>query len=91
MNPLNLGFSQLSLDDAYNLYVTVEAFFGRPVKLHAPFNTGHPTQMLFPVTGRHSDLNVALLGEQGQYLSAPPRLKTIQPIKDALRKQGYMQ
>lgn len=50
-----IGFSQGSIDDAYNLYVTLEVFFAQPVLLHATFGTGRPTQMLFPMTGRHSD------------------------------------
>jgi len=85
-----IGLSQGSLEDAYNLYVTVEAFFDQPVKLHTWFNTGRPRQMLFPITGRHSDLAVVFVGEQGQYWSGAPALKTTQPIQDALRAQGYL-
>ncbi len=85
-----IGLSQGSLEDAYNVYVTVEAFFDQPVKLHTWFNTGWPRQMLFPITGRHSDLSVVFLGEQGQYWSGAPALNTTQPIRDVLRAQGYL-
>ena len=86
-----IGLSQGSLEDAYNLYVTVEAFFDQPVKLHTWFNTGRPRQMLFPITGRHSDLEVVFLGEQDQYWSGAPALKTTQPIRDVLRALGYLE
>jgi hypothetical protein len=90
MNPSNMGFSQGSLDDAFNLYVSLEAFFAGPVKLHAGFNTGHPTQMLFPITGRHSDLNVVLLGVGKDYWINPPSLKTTERLRVALQSLGYI-
>ncbi len=89
--PSGIGLSQGSLEDAYNLYVTVEVFFEQPVKLHAWFNTGQPTQMLFPITGRHSDLDVVFLGRNGQYMAGGPVLTTTAPIRVALRTLGYLQ
>ena len=87
--PSSIGFSDASLLDAYSRYLTMEVFFDQPVKLHAWFNTGKPTQMLFPITGRHSELTIALLGQNGQYLSGPPVLKTMEPIREALKTLGY--
>ena len=87
--PSGIGLSASSLEDAYKLYVTLEVFFDRPVKLHASFNTSHPTQMLFPITGRHSDLNLVLLGVEGKYMSGAPALKTAEPIREALRAAGF--
>ena len=85
-----IGFSQGSLDDAYNLYVTLEVFFARPVLLHATFGTGRPTQMLFPLTGRHSDRPLVVLGTNGLYMANAPILKTVDPIRAVLGKQGYL-
>ena len=87
--PSGIGFSDASLLDAYSRYLTVEVFFDRPVKLHAWFNTGEPTQMLFPITGRHSELSVVLLGQNGKYLASPPALETVEPIREALQSLGY--
>ncbi len=87
--PSGIGLSPGSLEDAYKLYVSLEVFFDRPVKLHAPFNTGHPTQMLFLITGRHSDLNVVFLGVEGTYMSSGPVLKTTEPIRKALQAAGF--
>jgi hypothetical protein len=87
--PSGIGFSDASLLDAYSQYVSVEAFFNQPVKLHAWFHTGKPTQMLFPITGRHAELSLVLLGNNGKYLVSPPALKTVEPIRQALRSLGY--
>jgi len=84
-----LDMSQQNLDDAYFKDVTVEAFFNRPVKLHAWFNTGDPTQMLFPISGTKAGQAVVFLGINGVYLSNAPKLNTISPLLDALRKLGF--
>jgi hypothetical protein len=84
-----IGLSQGSLDDAFGLYLTVEAFFSQPVKLHAAYNTGAPNQMLFPITGRHSDQPVVFLGKDGAYLANGPVLKTVQPIRETLTPLGF--
>jgi hypothetical protein len=84
-----IGMGEETLRDAYGKYVTVEAFFSHPVKLHANFYTGHPVQMLFPITGRHSELGVVFLGKGGDYLVNPPALKTIQPLRTALAELNF--
>ncbi len=83
------GLSEGSLQDAYNQYTTLEIFFDHPVKLHANVNTGHPTQMLFPLTGRHAETNVVFLGSAGKYMSNGPLLHTLAPIQAALQALGY--
>ena len=87
--PSGIGLSDASLLDAYSRYVTVEAYFARPVKLHAWFNTEEPTRLLFPITGRHSDLSLVVLGKNGQYLSSPPVLNTVEPLRQTLHELGY--
>jgi hypothetical protein len=87
--PSGIGLSDASLLDAYSRYVTVEAYFERPVKLHAWFNTEEPTRMLFPITGRHSELSLVVLGKNGQYLSSPPVLNTVAPLRETLKELGY--
>lgn len=84
-----VGLSADSLQDAYNRYMTVEVFYSRPVKLHAWFNTHAPTQMLFPITGRHSEQSVVFLGSGGIYLSNSPALNTVEPIRLALNGLGF--
>lgn len=79
-----VGMSEQSLADAYQKYVSVEAFFNQPVKLHANYNTGWPTRMIFPITGRHSDLSVVFLGNDQGYRINGPVLNNMQPIRDAL-------
>jgi hypothetical protein len=87
--PSGIGFSDASLLDAYTRYVTVEAFFERPVQLHAWFGTQPAKQMLFPITGRHSELSLVLLGANDKYLASPPVLNTVEPLREALQALGY--
>jgi len=84
------GLSEVSLAEAYNRFTTLEVFFAQPVKLHTWFFTGHPTQMLFPITGRHSDWPIVFIGENGLYRSNAPVLKTKEPIVEILKKLGYL-
>lgn len=84
-----VGLGEESLTAAYGQYLTVEAFFAQPVRFHAPFYTGHPTQMLIPITGRHSELSVVFLGTSSGYQVNAPAFKTLQPLKDALAGLGY--
>lgn len=84
-----IGFSPETLADAYGMYTTLEVFFDTRVKLHASFATGEPNQMLFPITGRHSEQPLVLLGLNGSYMVNAPVLKTIEPIRAALQEMGY--
>lgn len=84
-----IGFSPETLSDAYGMYTTLEVFFDSRVKLHATFATGEPNQMLFPITGRHSEQPLVLLGLDGQYMVNAPVLKTIEPIRTLLHQMGY--
>jgi hypothetical protein len=83
-----IGLSEGSLQDAYTLYESVEVYFSRPVKLHAPFNTFQPTVMLFPITGRHSEIPAVFFGSGGIYISNSPVLNTVEPIRAVLNTLG---
>lgn len=87
----NTGLSDVSLQEARSRYTSLEVFFAGPVKLHAWFFTGHPTQMLFPITGRHSEWPIVFLGHEGIYQVNGPVLLTKDPILQALRQLGYIQ
>lgn len=89
VRPSAIGLSPGSLDDAYHLYVSVEAFFPSPVKLHAWFNTDGPTQMLFLLTGRHSQYPIVFLGVKNEYMANGPLLKTVEPLRAAMQTLGY--
>ena len=89
VRPSGIGLSAGSLQDAYGMYLSVEVFFAEPVKLHAWFNTDGPNQMLFLMTGRHSDQPIVFLGLNNQYMANGPILKTVEPIRAALKTLGY--
>lgn len=84
------GLSDTSLQEARQRYTTVEAFFDEQVKVHAGFYTGHPTQMLFPITGRHSEWPIVFLGNGGAYEANAPVLNSNAPLLQALRALGYL-
>lgn len=84
-----IGLSPESLNDAYQKYTSVEAFFPGTVKLHAAINTHAPNQMLFLLTGRHTENPIVFLGVDGKYFTNGPVLRTNQPVRDALEALEY--
>jgi hypothetical protein len=84
-----IGFSEESLQEAYTQHVTLEVFWQRPIQIHTWFPTGRTTQMLFPITGRHSEVSIVLLGDEGQYRVGAPVLETMEPIRETLRALGF--
>jgi hypothetical protein len=89
VRPSGIWVSDASLGSVYRRHVAVEAFFYRPVKLHAWFNTEPADSLLFPVSGEHAELSLVLLGRGDSYLSSPPVLRTVEPLREALRALGY--
>ncbi|HEY9087505.1 MAG TPA: hypothetical protein VIO36_05010 [Anaerolineaceae bacterium] len=84
-----IGLSPESLADAYGKYTSVEAFFEGPVKLHAAVNTHDPNQMLFLITGRHTENPIAFMGVDGMYYSNGPILISNEPLRAALQALNY--
>jgi hypothetical protein len=87
--PSGLSLSDASLSSTNDRSVTVEAIFLRPVRLHTWFGTDESSRMLFPITDRHPELSLVILGQNGAYLSSPPVLRTIEPLRETLRSLGY--
>jgi hypothetical protein len=83
------GMSDHTLQNAYTQHLTLEVFWDQPVELHAWFPTGRTTQMLFPITGPHSEVSLVLLGDGGRYRAGAPTLESLEPIHRALRSLGY--
>jgi hypothetical protein len=83
------GFSEQTLQNAYTQHLTLEVFWDQPVELHAWFPTGRTTQMLFPISGPHSEVSLVLLGDGGKYRAGAPALKSTEAIHQALQSLGY--
>jgi len=45
--------------------------------------------MLFLITGPYAEMSVVLLGEQGKYRAGAPVLKTMEPVREALKSLGF--
>jgi hypothetical protein len=84
----NVGFSEQTLQDAYTQHLTLEVLWNEPIELHAWFPIGRTTQMLFPITGRHAEMSIVLLGDAGHYRVGAPVLNTIEPIRESLHSLG---
>lgn len=87
--PSGMLFSDASLSGAYNRYVSVEAFFLRPVQLHAWFGADKSTHLLIPLSPRKSEMSLVVLGKRDRYLPNPLVLKTDAPLREALQALGY--
>jgi hypothetical protein len=89
VQPSGLSLSDASLSSTNTRNLTVEVTFLRPVRLHTWFGTEASTQMMFPISDRHPELALVVLGKNDQYLSSPPVLRTDEPLREALRALGY--
>jgi hypothetical protein len=83
------GFSEETLQSAYNQYLTLEVFFAHPVEIHTWFPTGRTTQILFPISGPHAQPPIVLLGDEGHYRAGAPVLSNNRPIVEALGALGF--
>ena len=62
----------------------VEVFYGRPITIHVPYRFGHPDSLFIPVTGYFADSRSIFGGQDGQYWAGALRVKTLQPVADAI-------
>ena len=86
-----LGASQDTLQDYYTKQSVVVVIYAEPVTIHTRFNIGRPNNLLIPLTGRHSQYNPVFCGLNGGYWPGVLGLKTLDPLKDALRALGYIE
>jgi hypothetical protein len=87
--PSGMRFSDASLTDAYTRYVSVEAFFLQPVRLHAWFGAEQSARLLILLSHRESEMSLVVLGKRDRYLPNPAVLKTDAPLRETLQALGY--
>lgn len=88
-NLINVGFGEETLDDYAERGVMVVLYYDRPVKFHAPFRTGEPTQLLVPVDGRHAGNNYFFRGANGDWWFGAMRMADSAPLFAALTSLHY--
>lgn len=81
------GLSEISQQDAYERFVSVEAWYPKPLELHMRFRVVAPTHILLPITGRH--VNKAFLGTEKGYTAGalvldPTRTERIRTLLRAM-------
>lgn len=88
-NLINVGFGDESLSYYEDKGVMVELFYDQPVRFHAPFRTGEPTQLLVPVNGRHAGHDYFFRGGQGEWWFGAMRMANPTPLMNTLAELGY--
>ncbi len=82
------GLSAVSLQEAYERFVTVEVWYPEPIRLNLRFKTIDPTRVLIPISGRHQ--NAAFLGTYDEYTAGALWLPSekVERIRAILRTLG---
>lgn len=82
------GLSDVSQQEAYERFVSVEVWYPTPVQLNMRFRTIDPTRILIPISGRHQ--NMAFLGTHEEYAAGALLLDEarVQAIRAVLRTMG---
>jgi len=82
-----IGLSEKSLDDYRQIYWSVEAVYTEPLVLHSRFRFGRPTQLLIPLTGRHTEQNITFLAQNESFYTGPSVASTVE-LQRTLRQYG---
>lgn len=89
-NLIDIGFGQATLDYYDEQGVILELYYDHPVKFHAPFRTGSPTQILVPIEGRHADNGYFFRGAKGEWWFGAMRMSDSTELHAVLRDLGYL-
>ncbi|MBI3742095.1 MAG: hypothetical protein HY257_10135, partial [Chloroflexi bacterium] len=63
---------------------SVEIFYAQPVRVHSPYRTGHPDNLLIPLSGTFGETRSLFGGRGGDYWGGALRLKTTAGIRGAI-------
>jgi len=82
-----IGLSDRSLQDYREIEWSVEVFYADPLILHSRFRFGKPTQLLIPLSGRHTEQNITFLAQNGSFYTGPSVASTVE-LQRTLRQYG---
>ncbi len=80
------GLSPQSLKDYRTIERSLEIFYPKPIRVHAPFRSGHPDSLLMPLTGPFGEARSLFGGRGGDYWGGALRLKTTDPVRREVEK-----
>jgi hypothetical protein len=86
---IDIGLSDVTLEDYNNVYTVVEVHYDQPIKFGTTFRTGSPTQLLIPITGRHSGAGLFFRGNTNEWFYGALRMADPLPLYAALADLGY--
>lgn len=86
---INIGLSEQTLTDYATRSLVVELYFDQPVRFNSMARTGEPTQLLIPVTGRHSGGGYVFRGAQGDWWFGAVRMADPEPLFKTLESLGH--
>lgn len=86
---IEVGLSEQTLTDYATTSLVVELYFDQPVQFNSMARTGEPTQLLIPVTGRHSGSGYVFRGAQGEWWFGAVRMANPDPLFNTLDSLGH--
>lgn len=84
-----IGLSEQTLEDYRSSGVNLEVHYPRPIKFNTPFRIGEPSNLLIPITGRHSGGGNFFLGEKGEWWYGGMRMADPEPLYQQLEAMGF--
>lgn len=86
---IDVGLSDNTLEDYNELYTVVEVHYDNPLKFGTHFRTGEPTELLFPITGRHSGTGLFFRGNKGEWHYGALRMADPAILYSELQAMGF--
>lgn len=86
---INVDFNQETEAFYAKQGVLVELYYDHPIDFHAPFRTGHPTQLAVPISGRHAGKDYFFRGDKGEWWFGAMRMTDSIPLLTAMAELGY--
>ena len=86
---VNIGLSEQTLADYDSQSLVLELYFDKPVVFNTMARTGEPTQLLIPISGRHSNGNYVFRGAQGDWWYGAMRMADSSSLHATLQSLGY--
>ena len=86
---LPIGLSEATLAEYDTRFIVMEVHYSRPIKFNTRFRAGEPTNLMFPITGRHAGDGIFFRGTKGEWWYGGLRMADPTPLYNELSRLGY--